>query len=102
MTQKMTPEESERCGAFVSVLQEKGLKAFCGPYWDGAGDHRAEPTFWYFHPLGNGGVGAYVTYDHGTYDQGFLEPGKLATILTALRALQEGPSREQIWAAMES
>ncbi len=92
---------------FAEALNKKGLKAFYGPYWDGPSDHRDEPTFWYFHPRSNGGIGAYVKYDCDpelksyTYDHGFLDPGRLEMVWTRVIVLPLNPSREQIWKALE-
>jgi hypothetical protein len=81
------------------ALRNKGLVAHWGPTWDGADDHR-EPTFWYFHPTANGGVGAYVGYDGGTYDMGILEPGDIAAALVRVDALPRAPSRLDVWEAL--
>jgi len=77
----------------------KGVTAYCGRCWDGTKHHR-DPSFWYFYPRENGGVGVHVVYD-GTYDHGWIEPDQLQVVEAALARLPEAPTREAIWVAME-
>ena len=89
------------CRKFANALTSKGLKAYFGKYWDGASGHD-DATFWYFHPRPNGGVGAHVTYDGGTYDQGFLEPESLSDALAGIQALPARPSRAKVWKVLDA
>ena len=90
----------DRCEKLVAILTSKGLKAYFGQEWDGANDHD-DPEFWYFHARDNGGVGVYVEYDEGTYDQGFLDPLHIDAALPRLSKLRMKASRDEIWTAFQ-
>ena len=89
----------DRCEKLVAILTSKGLKAYFGQEWDGANDHD-DPEFWYFHARDNGGVGAYVEYDEGTYDQGFLEPAHADSAIPRLNELENEAARAAVWNAL--
>lgn len=101
-TKWMTPEEKigyVRCQEFAKALLAKGVTAYFGASWDSTGSH-SDPTFWHFSPRVNGGVRAFVTYDRGTYDCGFVEPEEAAPALSRIALLGQGPDRDEIWKAL--
>lgn len=90
------------CERLATTLEGKCVKAFFGPSWDGANDHRHEGEFWYFSPMVNGGVNVTVYYNHGgVYDAGELQPEMLSFALAEVDKLRLEPPRVFVWKAFE-
>ena len=89
------------CQLFAKILISKGLAAYSGNTWDACHDHKEPGNFWFFWPCGND-LGIHSEYDGGTYDTGIVEIPNLARTLHKLHFLKQYPTRDEVWAILDS